>query len=115
MRPPHADFVARVLARSNRLFHKKSGEVMSSKAPKEKLIGKIALNYGNEIRVELTGYFGRQTVNIRRWFTTREGILMPTRKGIEFSVEHLAAFDVLVRKTHKHAHRSGLFPKKKGE
>jgi len=87
---------------------------MTSKAPKEQLIGKIALNHGNEIRVEISKYYGRHTVNIRRWFTTQEGELVPTRKGIEFSVEHLTALDVLVQKAHKVAHRAGLLPKKKG-
>jgi hypothetical protein len=44
---------------------------------------------GRVIRVELRTYQGTNVLDIRRWETSREGVLRPTQQGLTCSVKHL--------------------------
>lgn len=43
---------------------------------------------GEVIRVEISEFKGQQYLNIRTWYTDKEGNLKPTQKGVTVRPEH---------------------------
>jgi hypothetical protein len=86
---------------------------MSSDAPN--FIGTTALSPGNEIRIELTEYRGRQRIDIRRWYTDADGELKRARQGIMMGPDDWRKFRRLVRDADKRAERDGLLPTQKAD
>ena len=46
----------------------------------------------NDIRIEKTEFKGKKYVSIRKWYTGAEGIKMPSKNGINMSVEEWKMF-----------------------
>ena len=76
----------------------------------KKLIGRIPPGARDEVRVELLVFHGQPIVNVRRWFTTADGKLVPTKKGLALGVKNLPALRHIIGKACKRARRAGLLP-----
>ncbi len=50
-------------------------------------IADIPKSRGEVIRVEITEYSGKKLLNIRIWYTDKEGKLAPTKKGVALNIE----------------------------
>jgi len=58
----------------------------------ENVIKDIARLRGEVLRIAVSEYKGKKNLNIRIWYTDKEGNLRPTQKGITISVEDYQAF-----------------------
>ena len=67
-----------------------------SEASEEIIIYKLPMNNGDEIRIAVHKWQGRQYIDLRQWFESKrkgeEGCVKPTKKGIIFPMERLPEF-----------------------
>jgi len=65
---------------------------------------------GEAVRVSLREYEGTPLVDLRRFYTGKEGKLLPTAKGLALSVHRLPELAVAVAKALAKAKEIGLIP-----
>lgn len=51
------------------------------------IIKDIDRGRGEVIRIEVSEYKGKKFLNLRIWYTDKEGVLKPTQKGVAFTPE----------------------------
>lgn len=58
----------------------------------ENIIREFERPRGEVLRVEVSEYKGKKNLNIRIWYTDKEGNLKPTQKGVTVSPEDYEEF-----------------------
>lgn len=58
----------------------------------ENIIKEFERPRGEVLRVEISEYKGKKNLNIRIWYTDKEGNLKPTQKGVTVSPEDYEEF-----------------------
>ncbi len=58
----------------------------------ERVIKDFERARGEVLRVEISEYKGKKNLNIRIWYTDKEGNLKPTQKGVTISPEDYEEF-----------------------
>ncbi|MCB1180026.1 MAG: transcriptional coactivator p15/PC4 family protein [Leptospiraceae bacterium] len=52
------------------------------------IIKDIDRGRGEVLRIEVSEYKGKKNLNLRIWYTDKEGELKPTQKGVTVAPEH---------------------------
>ena len=63
---------------------------------------------GETLRVTLSEYEGRPICDLRRYYTSADGKLLPTRKGIALSINRLPDLEAAITKAVSRARDLGL-------
>ncbi len=58
----------------------------------EGLIKDLDRGRGEVLRIEVSEYKGKKNLNLRIWYTDKEGNLKPTQKGVTISPESYEEF-----------------------
>lgn len=72
------------------------------------LVGSLAKNKREEIRLTVSNYKGFDLVGVRVWFKAQDGGMRPSKEGFNFRVELLPEFSGLVAKAMEVASAKGL-------
>jgi hypothetical protein len=67
-----------------------------------------ATRNGQSVRVQLREFEGRALVDVRRYFTNKEGVLQPTKKGISLAITRLPDLAAAINKAQRKAIELGL-------
>jgi hypothetical protein len=74
------------------------------------LIGTIALNFRDELRVDISRYRGHGYINVRVWVRSVDGTMKPTVRGIICEITRLRPLRRLLRHANRRALKQGLLP-----
>jgi hypothetical protein len=73
-----------------------------------------ATRNGQSVRVQLRDFEGRTLVDARRYFTNKDGVLQPTKKGISLAVTRLPDLAAAINKALRTAIDLGLIKSEAG-
>jgi hypothetical protein len=74
------------------------------------VVGELALNSRDMLRVTLGEYEGRRTVDCRKFYKTDDGTLRPSPKGITLAIDRLPALAEFIAAALDRARSEGLLP-----
>jgi hypothetical protein len=79
-------------------------------APKPVVVGELALNSRDVLRVTLGEYEGRRTIDCRKFYKTDDGVLRPSPKGLTMAIDRLPALADFITDALNRARAEGLLP-----
>ncbi len=88
--------------------------------PRESLVEPVIIvefwanRHGDSVRITLRALEGRPVIDIRRYFTNKDGQLRPTKKGICVAIARLPDLASGINKALVKAHKLGLIADEQG-
>ena len=74
------------------------------------VVGELALNSRDWLRVTLGSYEGRQTIDCRKFYKKDDGTLCSTPKGLTLALDRLPALAEMITAALDRARADGLLP-----
>jgi hypothetical protein len=74
-----------------------------------------ATRNGQSVRVQLREFEGRALIDARRYFTNKDGVLQPTKKGLSLAVTRLPDLAAAINKALRKAIELGLIKSESGQ